>query len=388
MAGKLDAGALLAEAETATGLTDWGDPTLPERFALAVDQINASGMDADGMAIAADLCGTMLTTRLNFFEDRKRYPVDAEVIDRPMFATGEPRSGTTLMHALMSVDPGSRALRFWEVAYPSPPPGVAGPDDARKAKADEEWSEVNRQLRSWLKAHPYNDMLGDGLPECERTWSFDFRVMTPDAWLLMPMHAVITELPPDDLAQYQLHRMMLQQLQFRRPEKRWVLKGFHGFRLESLFKVYPDAKIVWLHRDPVQVAASCTMMMHHIYDGILKIDLLDETRQNIARVRASVANTMSNPFVDDPRVYHLRYRDFVRDPIESVRGYFEFCDRDLSGEGEAAMRGYLAANPADRHGKFEYSTQLLTDIGEDLEALHEEFRPYRERFGVERENRS
>ena len=44
-------------------------------------------------------------------------------------------------------------------------------------------------------------------------------------------------------------------------------------------------------------------------------------------------------------------------------------------------------NKGDRHGKFHYSTTLLTDIGEDLDALHEEFRPFRERFGVEVENR-
>ena len=51
------------------------------------------------------------------------------------------------------------------------------------------------------------------------------------------------------------------------------------------------------------------------------------------------------------------------------------------------MRDYLANNPGDRHGKFRYSTKLLTDIGEDLDALHEEFRPFRERFGVAIEKR-
>ena len=34
-------------------------------------------------------------------------PETDEVIDRPMFATGEPRSGTTLAHALMAADPQS-----------------------------------------------------------------------------------------------------------------------------------------------------------------------------------------------------------------------------------------------------------------------------------------
>src|SRR4030095_10312418 len=118
---------------------------------------------------------------------------------------------------------------FWEVAYPSPPPGISGPEDPRAAKGDDDWREVNSVLRTWLRAHPYNDMLGNGLPECERTWSFDFRVMTPDAWLLMPMPTVI-DLPYDDEAQYRIHKMMLQQFQYKRPKKRWVLKGFHGHR--------------------------------------------------------------------------------------------------------------------------------------------------------------
>ena len=79
-----------------------------------------------------------LTSRLEFFEDRNRYPIADEVIERPMFVTGEPRTGTTLMHALMSVDPAARALRFWEVMYPTPPPGVAGADDPRRRRVEEQ----------------------------------------------------------------------------------------------------------------------------------------------------------------------------------------------------------------------------------------------------------
>ena len=52
------------------------------------------------------------------------------------------------------------------------------------------------------------------------------------------------------------------------------------------------------------------------------------------------------------------------------------------------MRSYLADNRGDRYGKFRYSSQLLIAIGEKLDALHEEFRPFRERFGVAIENRS
>src|SRR5262245_54640135 len=126
-----------------TGLSDWGDPTFPERFALAVEYINNIPMDFTGREAAANNCSWLLTDRLRFFDDRRRFPIAEEVIDRPMFVTGEARSGTTLMHALMSTDPDGRALRYWEVMHPSPPPGTVGPDDPRMAQADDEWREIN-----------------------------------------------------------------------------------------------------------------------------------------------------------------------------------------------------------------------------------------------------
>lgn len=388
MSGPLNAAEMLAKAEADTGLHDYGDPTLPKRFALTVEHLNGVGMDADGRRRAAEVCHWLLTSRLEFFEDRRRLPVADEVIERPMFVTGEPRSGTTLMHALMSVDPDSRALRFWEVMYPSPPPGVVSGDDPRRVCADADWREINAKLPKWLHSHPYNDMLGDGLPEDERTWAFDFRVLTPTAWWRVPMQTVVGGLPTDPAAQYRIHKAMLQQLQFRRPPKQWVLKGFHGFRLKEFFDVYPDATLMWLHRDPVQVAASRTMMMADILEGIVgPVDLKAAAKMHLQLTRESIANTMTNPLVDDPRILHVRYTDFIADQVGTVRRYYKFRGRRLSAEAEAAMRAYLADNPGDRHGTFRYSTTLLTDIGEDLDALHEEFRPFRERFGVEIEKR-
>ena len=188
---------MLGAAEAETGLHDYGDPTLPERFAVAVDHLNSLGMDTDARRQAAQVCRWLLTSRLEFLEDRNRYPIGDEVVEAPMFVTGEPRSGTTLMHALMSVDPHARALRFWEVMYPSPPPGIAGADDDRRERADADWREINAKMPKWLHSHPYNDMLGDGLPEDERTWAFDFRVMTPTAWWRVPMQSLVGGLATD-----------------------------------------------------------------------------------------------------------------------------------------------------------------------------------------------
>ena len=63
-------------------------------------------------------------------------------------------------------------------------------------------------------------MLGDGLPEDERTWAFDFRVMTPTAWWRVPMQNLFDgpadRQPP---RRYRIHKMMLQALQYKPTEE-------------------------------------------------------------------------------------------------------------------------------------------------------------------------
>jgi hypothetical protein len=381
----LNADKLLSAAQAATGLVDFGDDTLPERFKLAVAQIQSAGMDEAGQRAAAEICHWLLTSRLQFFADHETYSIDQEKIERPLFATGEPRSGTTLLHALLSVDPNARALRFWEVMYPSPPPGLAATDDPRRARADADWREILERLPKWLISHPYNDMLGDGLPECERTWAFDFRVMTPTAWWRAPMGMVIGGLPTDARAQYRLHKMMLQHCQYGRSKKYWVLKGFHGARLQELFETYPDAHIIWTHRDPVQVIASRIVLTGELVEGLAgKVDWKAQAKLQIASARAGYNATMNNPLIDDPRIHHVRYPDFVADPVGTIRGYYEHAGVPFTAEAETAMRNYLRDNKGDRYGKFRYSTDV---IGEDIDALHAEFADYRKRFGLDIEQR-
>jgi len=381
----LNADKLLSAAQMETGLDDYGDTSLPERFRMAVVLLQGAVMDAAGQQKAADICHWLLTSRLQFFNDHKRFSLEQEKIERPLFVTGEPRAGTTLLHALLSVDPHGRALRFWEVMYPSPPTGFAKPDDPRRERANADWREILQKLPFWLISHPYNDMLGNGLPECERTWAFDFRVMTPTAWWRAPMGMVIGGLPTDARAQYRIHKMMLQHCQAGLPQKYWVLKGFHSMRLKELFEAYPDARIIWTHRDPVQTIASRIVLTGELVEGLSgHVDWTAQAKLQLAASRASFNVTMNNPMIDDPRIHHVRYPDFIADPVGVIRGFYESSGVAFKPDTEAAMRGYLQTNKGDRYGKFRYSTAI---IGEDIAALHAEFEPYRKRFGLDIEQR-
>jgi hypothetical protein len=164
-----------------------------------------------------------------------------------------------------------------------------------------------------------------------------------------------------------------------------VLKGFHGSRLEALFEAYPDARVIWTHRDPVQVIASRIVLVAELEEALVgHVDLAALAAHYLALSRASFRALLESPLLDDPRIHHVRYPDFVADPVGTIRAFYEKYDVPFTRAAEAAMRDYLRRNRSDRYGKFRYSPDV---IGEDVEALHAELAPYRERFGLEIEQR-
>ena len=124
-------------------------------------------------------------------------------------------------------------------------------------------------------------------------------------------------LPADARAQYRLHKMMLQHCQYARPTKYWVLKGFHGRRLATLFDTYPDACMVWTHRDPVQVDRFADRLVRADQREPGGQSRLERVRggHHLAACRANFRANLNEPLIDDPRIHHVRYPDFVRDPV-------------------------------------------------------------------------
>src|SRR5262249_17975739 len=104
-----------------------------------------------------------LTNRLRLEEDRRRHPeIAAEEIRRPIVITGLPRSGSTLLHALLAQDPANRVPQTWETLRPSPPPDRETYDrDPRIASADRDLRWFARLVPEFKKIHA----IGARLPE-------------------------------------------------------------------------------------------------------------------------------------------------------------------------------------------------------------------------------
>jgi hypothetical protein len=377
---RLNAVALMEQAEKRTGLSDFGDSTLADRVAALASAMEDKGLTEAARSAARDTFLWLLSDRLRLFDDHARLGIGTEQIERPLLVTGEARCGTTFAQMLFGQDPAARLLKFWEVMHPSPPPSLAAPSDPRIAQADTDWREILDQIPAWLISHPYNDMLGSNPPECERLWSMDFRNTNPTAWWRVPLPP-IAPTPQDPAAQYRLHKMMLQQLQFGGPYRRWVLKGLqHHHRLGTVFDTYPDAIVVWIHRDPVQALASRVQLLVEIFEGISgPMDRKAFAAGTLAYGRDVFARMARDPLADDPRVHHVLYKDFTHDPVGSIRQVYDRAGLEFTSDYETAMREWMPANRSDRYGKFRYPIDIFDTSTTEL---HDEFAPYRDRFGV------
>lgn len=372
--------ALMAAATEQTGLDDFGDIPFAEPLDILVGALEReAGLDdARAQAAEATLVG-LLTKRLRLIDDRRRYPAIAdEKIVAPLFIVGLPRTGSTHLHALMGQADGIRTPLFWEMSMPSPPPERdTFTTDPRIAQVQ---SLVDRMPADMLKRHPIAatrpeqcNMLND--------WSFIhqallayYEIPTYRDWLFNADYRPALE----------AHRRMLQHLQWRNPGQ-WVLKyPKHLIALDVLLATYPDARLVWTHRDPAVVLPSVASFTGYIrasntpsFDAVRfgrEWAMLEEL---VLHRGLSVRDRLPDAA---ERVYDLHYRDLMADPVGSLSSIFGHFGMPFSDESRQRVVAWVDAHPRTEHGVHTYRAD---DFGFDGDRLRERFGFYIERFGVE-----
>ncbi|TVV77151.1 sulfotransferase family protein [Sphingomonas solaris] len=350
---------LLAEVSLPTALREGVRPGLDAMLgALAAER----GLNAGGRAGAIAMFRDHLRRLAAVAADRLRFPEIADVrIERPVFILGLPRCGTSLLHALIGADPGVRTPMSWEVAQPSPPPDAATYASDPRARAFDDYvaATFTGKWADMLKAHP----IGAWIPQEDgMILETSFRSLNPLTMFRIPNYYP-WYLAGDSTFAYRVHRMFLQQLAWRNPRRRWVLKvQEHAYHLPELRAVYPDALFVQPHRDPVTVMASICRLIEVLRSTAfdrqdrtaLGEELLHLWHDGQARMMAYRA---AHP---DLPIHDLRYRDLAADPLATVRDVYAFAGIPFTAGTETGVGRWVADNPAGKHGRHVYA---LADYG-------------------------
>ena len=381
---KFDSDALIAVAHRETGLDDFGDETFQEPLdrLLSACSEEARLSVIGRTAIRWDICRFLANLLcMEQAEDRSR-GIRGEQIRRPIFITGLPRAGTSFLHRLMMLDPANQVPRVWQTIFPYPLRRSRDTDPQARIQ------KVDRQLRAFARLAPefpsLHPLKATSPQECSEISAHVFASLRFDTTYRIPSYRQWLD-ATGHVEAYRFHKSFLQHLQHQSDGERWVLKcPDHVFALDDLRAVYPDAQLVFVHRDPVKVLLSVTRLTEILRRPFTRqIDRLEIGRQESDRWLQGTQH-MIRAAQADPSIIHVHYSDVTANPLASVEALYARLGLNLPGPAADAIRQSTQAEPNGGYGVNRYTAE---DYGLNLAEESEKFAAYTEYFNIGSESR-
>ena len=380
----LDPDSILAAAKGNTGLDDFGEDDwfVDPLHTLCKALEEEAKLTLLGRLMARHEIQVLLQNRLRIEDTILKNPqILDEEIDAPIFVCGLGRSGTTVLHELLSEDPAHRVPRLWEMMHSVPPPETSSyATDPRIAVADQEIRMLDEIDLDFSTMH---QNAGDKPNECIFIFGLQFLGDFFVGQYNVMSHAIATA-ARDLTPVYAYHKKVLQLLQWKHRGERWVLKcPAHLGRLGFLFAVYPDARIVVTHRDPLRVMSSMSNLTTHLKAMrseavVAQGDVIAAAFGEHILLERYMAFRDGAPDKAD-QIFDLRYPDLMRDPLRAVAEIYSHWGLPLRDEARRRMEACIESSPQGSHGRHRYS---FADTGLDLEEERAKFARYQERFDV------
>ena len=341
---------IAAAAVRTTGLSDFGGSDHEEGLRLLVDDLNAptAGLTGVGNFMQRAQVKSALVGRLLSQHGFDSHPEHVEVqVERPIFVLGLPRTGTTALHRLLTVDERHQGLELWLTEYPQPrPPRETWEDDAVFAGINAAYSQHHVDNPEFLGIH-YID--ATSVEECWRLLRQSGTSIGYESLADVPNYSAwLAE--QDWRHAYERYKGNLQVIGLNDRDRRWVLKNpSHLAALDALMAAFPDALIVQTHRDPVvSMASACSLSAEATRGwsttfvgeriGATQLDLWSRALGSFEEARARY---------DEKQFVDVDYAEFVDNPVGVTRSIYEAFDLDWS---EQVATEVEAMDTASRQG--------------------------------------
>jgi hypothetical protein len=380
----LDPDGIVASARKQAGSDDLGGDSYREPLEVYVRAVEQEAeLHSFGRLAVRGMLVRSLASRIRLHGFALRHPeLREERIERPWVIVGLPRTGTSLLSILLGLDPLARPPLHWEAEHLVPPPtladGAEDPRIAESAKAIERLLALNPAFRAM---HPTGATLAQ---ECVAFFMLDVRTLGVETQAYVPSYGRWLE-RCDMAPAYAWHRLALQTLQSAQPTERWILKSpNHLWCLDRLQAEYPDARILWTHRDPGPVVTSLASLNTTLQRTFTHAR---DHRRVGEEWKAKALHSVSKGMAFDEKAEagwceHVLYRDLMHDPIATVeRIYARFGER-VGSLHRRRMQAWMRDRHQTAFGRHAYDP---ADFGWSYDTLAEEFGTYAERFGIPRE---
>jgi hypothetical protein len=379
----LDAESILAEAREKTGLDDFGDESFREPMERLLRSLEEEAhLSPTGCAMQRARVVGLLVNRLRAEDHFARFSeILDEEIREPLVIVGLARTGTTMLHRMIASDRRMISLLWWESRNPAPfPERGEGGRDPRIVDAEAEVAAMIEGAPDLVAMHPIEAEEPD---EEIMLLEHSFFSTNPEAFANVPAFGAWLD-AQDQTPGYLYLKKLLQFLQWQKKRaggtgERWVLKTPHhlGF-MDLLFEVFPDARVIQTHRDPIKTIPSLASLIHAIWSlGSEAADPRVAGRQWSGRMSRALHRCMEVRESHEDRFIDIWFEDAMRDPLAEIRRIYEFARMELTPETEAKMRQWLVDNAREKRVAHSYS---LEQFGFSEEGIRRDFAAYRERF--------
>jgi len=308
-----------------------------------------------------------------------KYRKRAETVplgEPPIFVIGHWRTGTTLLHDLFSTDPNLAYPTTYECFFPhhfllteNTLPKMMKVLLPKKRPQDDVPVGFDRPQEEEFGMM----ILGKGTPYITHAWPrfgpadteyLDFKGLSDAAkkkWA--------------DAYMWLYRRLVL-----KHGPKRLVMKTpANAARLKLLTKLFPDARYVYLARNPLEVFPSTVKLWRALYStqGLHNPPNLDPWLDDYVLdmfARLTEGYEEDKHLIPKDRLVELRYEDFVKDPVANMREIYRRLDIPGFDQAEAPMRAFLADRSEHRVSRYEMPEKLKRKVVDRL-------KPYIDRFG-------
>ena len=294
----------------------------------------------------------------------------------PIFVIGHWRTGTTLLHDLFSVDPNLDYPTTYECFFPHHFLLTEGT--------------LPRLMKILLpKKRPQDDVpVGFDRPQEE-----EFGMMMLDQGTPYNTHAWPRFGPVDsDYLDFKgvsekdrkkwadAYMWLYRRLYLKHGEKRLVMKTpANAARLKLLTKLFPDAHYVYLARNPLHVFPSTVKLWRALYStqGLHNPPRLDPWLDDYVLdmyARLTEAYDEDRHLIPENHLIELRYEDFVKDPVATMRDIYAKLRIEGFAKAEGPMREFLDERSEHQVSRYELPKSLKRKVIVRL-------KPYIDRFG-------
>ena len=381
MSGDFDVDLICEDAAREVGHDDFGSDSFRRSFdPLVYSAEHEADLNERGRAEMRSRIVAALANRLTVVAWEKAHPgLVGQPIVAPIVILGMPRTGSTILHETLSTAPGMRSPMTWEVTDFALAHDVDDPrSDPRVIDIDAAIALENERVPDYAAIH-YSDAF---VPmECVALTIIDLvSVQFPSMAHLPTYREYLVSM--DARETYQWHRRALVYFQSARKTSRWVLKApAHSLYLRALEATYPDARLVYTHRDPRKVIGSvCSLYETLRAPWSDTSDLAVRARSDLdytatACVRATEYRA-ERPDLDQ-RIHDVSFTEFMRDQRGTLGQIDKALDLGLRPEAHTAMADYLENRPREKYGKHRYS---LDHFGIDDADVRDHFARYLGRY--------